>query len=318
MFAEVDCCLPNFLGIVGYMNLDRYHEARLGTLVRQRRAELGLTQKDVHQAGGPTDTTLTKIENGEWTPGNRKNTLRKLDAGLSWTTGSAARVLAGGEPTPLEDDDDGYVGTDDNGEELFSLPNARSYDYVTLRDGTEVPFPDELIEDAEIARTYLRDSAGDLDSSVRAILQGVVDRADLETLQARINRLTRSQLLELSAFVDELLTQQEGTTDDLTTEPSTQGRASKTPEGQKTRGRGSLPRPRPSREQIRSVGRRITTTRAIKRPTLTSPNQPVDVEPPAYPPSDLPLAADTGGPKGIETPPTDDEFSQDPDDHRQE
>ncbi|AZV00692.1 immunity repressor [Gordonia phage Lilas] len=318
MFAEVDCCLPNFLGIVGYMDLDRYHEARLGDLVRQRRAELGLTQKEVHQAGGPTDTTLTKIENGEWTPGNRKNTLRKLDVGLAWVPGSAARVLAGGEPTPLLLEDDGYAGTDDHGEEVFTLPGLRSYETVTLRDGSTVPFPDDMLQDAEVARAYLRESPPDLDPRVRAILQGVVDRVDLETLQSRINRLDRAQLLELSEFVDELLThQEEGASDDLTTKPTTAGRTGEAPEGQKTRGRGSLPRPRPSREQIRSAGRRITSTRAaIKRPSLTSPNQPLDVEPPAYPPMDLPLAADTGGPKGIETPPGEEDFSQDPEDHQ--
>ncbi|AMS02784.1 immunity repressor [Gordonia phage Yeezy] len=287
---------------------------RFGRIVKARREQLGLNQDDL--PNGPSTTTLTKIENGTPPPPVR-GTLRKLDLSLQWSEGSAAHVLAGGRPTPLPADD-GYVGTDDRGEELFEVPGVRPFEMVTLRDGTEIPFPDELIEDAGIARAYLQRPPTDLDSGVRAILQGVVDRADLETLQARINRLTRSQLLELSEFVDELLTHhEEGATDDLTTEPTAQGRTSETPEGQKTRGRGSLP-PRPRRDQIRSVGRRITTTRAIKRPNLTPPNQAVDVEPPAYPPGDLPLAADTGGPKGIETPPTDDEFSQDPDDHRQE
>ncbi|MBR7191680.1 helix-turn-helix transcriptional regulator [Gordonia sp. SCSIO 19800] len=108
----------------------------------------------------------------------------------------------------------------------------------------------------------------------------------------------------------------EGEVDDIATESTSAGRSGEAPEGQKTRGRGSLP-PRPSRHQIRSVGRRITSTRASlgKGRSLTPPNQPEDLDPPAYPPMDLPVAADSGGPKGIDSPPTEDEFSQDPDDH---
>lgn len=75
---------------------------RFGRIVYERRTELGLTQEDVARNGGPTDTTLGKIENGEWNPGNRKITLRKLDTGLRWAEGSAQRTLAGGDPTPAK------------------------------------------------------------------------------------------------------------------------------------------------------------------------------------------------------------------------
>ncbi|GAS92639.1 helix-turn-helix domain-containing protein [Mycolicibacterium brisbanense] len=76
---------------------------RFGRIVLSRRIELGLTQEEVERNGGPTDTTLGKIENGEWTPGNRKTTLRKLDVGLRWRDGSAQRTLAGGHPENLTD-----------------------------------------------------------------------------------------------------------------------------------------------------------------------------------------------------------------------
>ena len=82
---------------------------RFGRIVFNRRTELGLTQEGVSQNGGPTDTTMGKIENGEWTPGNRKVTLRKLDVGLRWAPGSAARTLAGGDPTPLSDEADEFL-----------------------------------------------------------------------------------------------------------------------------------------------------------------------------------------------------------------
>ncbi|AMS03853.1 immunity repressor [Gordonia phage BaxterFox] len=48
---------------------------------------------------------------------------------------------------------------------------------------------------------------------------------------------------------------QQEETDDITTEPPTEVRTSKAPEGQKTRGRGSLP------DKIRDAGERLTTTR---------------------------------------------------------
>lgn len=56
-----------------------------------------MSQLDVWQLGGPSNTTLTEIENGrveKLTP----RTARKLDAGLLWEPGSARNVWNGGEP----------------------------------------------------------------------------------------------------------------------------------------------------------------------------------------------------------------------------
>lgn len=68
--------------------------------VRARRDELELSQLDVWQAGGPSNTTLTEIENGRLHNLTR-TTARKLDIGLQWETGSARRAWEGGEPTPV-------------------------------------------------------------------------------------------------------------------------------------------------------------------------------------------------------------------------
>lgn len=73
---------------------------RFGDAVRTRREELGLTQMDVWQRGGPSNTTLTKIENAEGGFPSA-GTLRKLDLALRWRDGSARRVLEGGEPEEL-------------------------------------------------------------------------------------------------------------------------------------------------------------------------------------------------------------------------
>jgi transcriptional regulator with XRE-family HTH domain len=74
---------------------------RFGEIVKGRRERLDLTQLDVWQHGGPSNTTLTKIENGdaETLP---RSTARKLDAALLWEPGSARDAWDGGEPRPLE------------------------------------------------------------------------------------------------------------------------------------------------------------------------------------------------------------------------
>lgn len=74
-------------------------QAGFGQQVRARREELGLTQAQVREAGGPSDTTLTKIESGEG-PAPSRATLRKLEQALHWAEGSALTTLGGGEPVP--------------------------------------------------------------------------------------------------------------------------------------------------------------------------------------------------------------------------
>lgn len=75
---------------------------RLGDYVAARRRELGLTRMQVQQAGGPSVTRLGTIEDGSG-PGPTPQTLQKLDSGLRWQPGSAARTFAGGLPAPLPD-----------------------------------------------------------------------------------------------------------------------------------------------------------------------------------------------------------------------
>lgn len=75
---------------------------RLKAAVIARRRELGeISQMEVWQAGGPSNTTLTTIENGRLQSLSR-TTAKKLDKGLCWEAGSARRVWDGsGTPTPL-------------------------------------------------------------------------------------------------------------------------------------------------------------------------------------------------------------------------
>jgi transcriptional regulator with XRE-family HTH domain len=70
--------------------------ARFGAIVKARREELGLRQDQLSDRGGPSTTTLTKVENASGVPADV--TIRKLDVALRWQPGSARRTLHGGEP----------------------------------------------------------------------------------------------------------------------------------------------------------------------------------------------------------------------------
>jgi len=71
---------------------------RLADAVRNRREELDLNQMEVWQAGGPSNTVLTRIENGKADTPLARGTYKKLDAGLRWAPGSAKGVHLQGEP----------------------------------------------------------------------------------------------------------------------------------------------------------------------------------------------------------------------------
>lgn len=73
---------------------------RFGLAIKRRREELDLTQLDLWLAGGPSNSTLTAIENGRIDSLSRV-TAKRLDACLHWEAGSARRLWDGGKPTPL-------------------------------------------------------------------------------------------------------------------------------------------------------------------------------------------------------------------------
>lgn len=100
---------------------------RLATAVHDRRRSLALTRTEVHEKGGPADTTMARIENpGPGTTSPRPTTLRRLDQGLSWPDGQAARILHG----PVDDVE--YYETPD-------LTNALSF--------TTMEIPVSIIQD---------------------------------------------------------------------------------------------------------------------------------------------------------------------------
>lgn len=65
--------------------------------------DLGLTQAQVHSAGGPAPATLYLLENGRRTSFSPQ-VLRRLELALGWRAGSVHRVLAGGPPALSTDE----------------------------------------------------------------------------------------------------------------------------------------------------------------------------------------------------------------------
>lgn len=76
---------------------------RLAREVLQRRNELQLSRDEVARRGGPSDTTLVRIELPQPdTSLPKRGTLERLDRALAWRTGSAEGCLVRGEtPVPL-------------------------------------------------------------------------------------------------------------------------------------------------------------------------------------------------------------------------
>lgn len=74
---------------------------RLDEAMNRRRLELRMNWREVAEAATVSYTALRAIRRGEYKP--TELTARALDEALQWAHGSVASILAGGEPTPLED-----------------------------------------------------------------------------------------------------------------------------------------------------------------------------------------------------------------------
>lgn len=95
--------------------------------VKARRLHKDWTQLDVYNQGGPSNSTLTAVEDAR-TPGPSRSTIRKLDVGLQWESGSARRVLEGGEPTPIDIGESVTPSREDEATFLYRKPDELTND----------------------------------------------------------------------------------------------------------------------------------------------------------------------------------------------
>ena len=67
--------------------------------MERRQVELGLTWKQIADAGGISYEAVRAVRHG--TADIRAQTRHGIDTGLRWTPGSVDRILSGGDPEPL-------------------------------------------------------------------------------------------------------------------------------------------------------------------------------------------------------------------------
>lgn len=70
---------------------------RLGVAVRLRRKQLKLTQSEVAERGGLSESTVRGVENNRLSQPHA-STQRALERGLAWLPGSVEAILKGGAP----------------------------------------------------------------------------------------------------------------------------------------------------------------------------------------------------------------------------
>lgn len=76
---------------------------RLARFVKSRRLELGLGQRALRGRGGPSVVTVVRVEAAKVPPPGGLS-LAAFDRALRWEHGSAERILAGGDPDPLQEE----------------------------------------------------------------------------------------------------------------------------------------------------------------------------------------------------------------------
>lgn len=124
MFAMLECCLPNFSCIVGRM--DKHRDwGRLAE--RARTARGSRSQKAIAAAGGPSHTTLGKIERAEWRPTRGvDDTIDKLEKVYEWAPGSVDTILNGGDAASALDASECDHSIDTaNDEDEFTIDDER-------------------------------------------------------------------------------------------------------------------------------------------------------------------------------------------------
>lgn len=117
---------------------------RLGTLVKQRRDELELTQSQVQERGGPSPALIRSIETGRARTMSRSKR-RDLERALGWRIGSIDDILDSGEPAlstealeipniKLHPDSGGGVGTFEVTREMGGFEPLKLFGLVLLAD----------------------------------------------------------------------------------------------------------------------------------------------------------------------------------------
>lgn len=181
---------------------------RFANVVRETMSVLGLTQANVAERGGPSDTTLRKILDNE-PVGISAATLRKLDTAFRWKEGSAAAALAGGgtpyiqaerefpDPTPQFAPLMAAIAVD--ADDLLSAAHNLPLGVDTNIDKSDVDEVEALISDVESLVWDVESLVVDIDQFVESIdeyAKKMMDPSLLQRLKRDTQRFRRRQYLE--------------------------------------------------------------------------------------------------------------------------
>lgn len=173
---------------------------RLGRYVLARRESLGLTQGQVAERGGPSDTTLTKIENGTG-PLPSKVTLKRLDKALEWEPGGAHQILEGGEPGIARPVTSRDVGIDPELNRQDDAP-PESYSNRILREAEESQAAFEKSVDDMLAAEAAADRANQLAFRVILIHDRMSEGVDARAADRLVTSTDIAELVSVHATVD--------------------------------------------------------------------------------------------------------------------
>lgn len=182
--------------------------------VREAVAALGLTQAQITERGGPSDTTLRKIMGGELV-GISAATLKKIDTSLGWMPGSAIRVLQGGEPTPASD-----TSTDELSDGAARLrsqvihPNRATKLYAAAE------------ESEEVAQLLIDIIENRIDDETRARALDLFDDITIRDFPAQFEKLSKQGKVQVARYASRVLLQETDPTkeieDDISTKSTTE------------------------------------------------------------------------------------------------
>lgn len=181
---------------------------RFANVVRETMSVLGLTQANVAERGGPSDTTLRKILDNE-PVGISAATLRKLDTAFRWKEGSAAAALAGGgtpfiqaerefpDPTPQFAPLMAAIAVD--ADDLLTAAHNLPLGVDTDIDKSDPDEVESLISDVESLVWDVESLVTDIDQFVESIdeyAKKMMDPSVLQRLKRDTQRFRRRQYLE--------------------------------------------------------------------------------------------------------------------------
>lgn len=172
--------------------------------------ELGLTQAQIQQRGGPSPAKVREITSRR-TETMSSSKRRDLERAIQWQEGSIDHVLAGGDPLPAPQTI-----------QLIGIPPAGTKPPVMPRNAPTAPVLGQLEkvigrlpaapapmpagERALLisARNKLVHNRSDLTEEETAVLTKFIENEELNQLHVRIDWLPRAEQLEVSALVNEL------------------------------------------------------------------------------------------------------------------